>query len=99
MIPILEKMMGMDTLTDEVIAMDFLISAKSGVRNYAMAVTECATPEVKAVLMKQLEEAIDTHEQIMNYLMNRGLYHPYNLNEQIQLDLQNIQTAMNIPSP
>ena len=95
---IVEYMTGLNTLTDEVIAMDFLTNAKSGVRNYAMAVTECATPEIKAVLTKQLEEAIDTHEKIATYLMQRGLYHPYNINEQIQLDLQNIQTAMNIPS-
>jgi similar to spore coat protein len=96
--PILEHITGMNTLTDEVIAMDFLIDAKSGVRNYAMAVTECATPEIKAVLTKQLDEAIATHEKISSYMMQRGLYHPYNINEQIQLDLQNIQTAMNIPS-
>jgi similar to spore coat protein len=96
--PILEYVTGLNTLTDEVIAMDFLINAKSGVRNYAMAVTECATPEVKAILTKQLDEAIATHEKIMSYMVTRGLYHPYNMNEQIQLDLQNIQTAMNIPS-
>lgn len=95
---ILEHMTGLNTLTDEVIAMDFLTNAKSGVRNYAMAVTECVTPEIKTVLSKQLEEAIDTHEKIMIYMMQRGLYHPYNVNEQIQLDLQNIQMAMNIPS-
>jgi similar to spore coat protein len=95
---ILEHMMGLNTLTDEVIAMDFLITAKSGVRNYAMAVTECATPEIKSVLTRQLDEAIATHEKITSYMMSRGLYHPYNVNEQIQLDLQNIQTAMNIPS-
>ncbi|NIK76492.1 hypothetical protein FHS15_001617 [Paenibacillus castaneae] len=96
--PILEHMTGMNTLTDEVIAMDFLINAKSAIRNYAMAVTECATPEIKTILVKQLEEAIDTHEMITSYMMQRGLYHPYNVNEQIQLDLQNIQIAMNIPS-
>ena len=43
--PILEHMTGLHTLTDDVIAMDLLINAKSGVRNYAMAVTECATPK------------------------------------------------------
>ncbi|MCU6791223.1 spore coat protein [Paenibacillus sp. WQ 127069] len=96
--PIIEYITGTNTLTDEVIAMDFLNNAKSGVRNYAMAVTECVTPEIKTVLSRQLEEAIDSHEQIMNYMMKRGLYHPYQVNEQIQLDLQNIQTAMNIPS-
>lgn len=96
--PILEYITGMNKLTDEVIAMDLLINAKSEVRNYAMAVTECITPEIKTVLAKQLEEAIDTHEMILTYMMERNLYHPYNVNEQIQLDLQNIQTAMNIPT-
>ncbi|AWB46565.1 spore coat protein [Paenibacillus sp. CAA11] len=96
--PILERLTGVNTLTDEVIAMDFLLNAKSGVRNYAMAVTECASPEIKQVLVKQLEEAIDSHEMITAYLEKRGLYHPYHINEQIQLDLQNIQTALNIPS-
>ncbi|AHV96044.1 spore coat protein [Paenibacillus sabinae] len=96
--PILERMTGMNTLTDEVIAMDFLITAKSGVRNYAMAVTECATPEFKSVLIKQLEEAIDLYELIADYTVRRGLYHPYNLKDQVQLDLRNIQTALNIQS-
>jgi similar to spore coat protein len=95
---LLEHLTGMNKLTDEVIAMDFLINAKSGVRNYAMAVTECATQEIKAVLTKQLDEAITTHEKIASYMVSRGLYHPYNVNEQIKLDLQNIQTALNIPS-
>ncbi|CAI6058629.1 spore coat protein [Cohnella sp. JJ-181] len=96
--PILEYMTGMNTLTDQVVAMDMLTSAKSGVRNYAMAVTECATPEVKTVLAKQLEEAIDLHHSIADYMAERGFYHPHDLNQQIQLDLQNIETAMNIPS-
>jgi similar to spore coat protein len=96
--PILEHIVGLSTLTDEVVAMDFLLNAKSGVRNYAMAVTECATPEIKAVLTKQLDEAITTHEKISSYMIQQGWYHPYNVNEQIQLDLQNIQTAINIPS-
>ncbi|RUT33676.1 spore coat protein [Paenibacillus zeisoli] len=95
---IVEYMTGLGTLTDEVIAMDFLMNAKSGVRNYAMAVTECVTPEIKQMMMKQLDEAIDSHEKIINYMMQRGLYHPYHISEQIQLDLKNIQTAENIPS-
>ncbi|MGC5770900.1 spore coat protein [Paenibacillus pabuli] len=96
--PILEHMTGLHTLTDDVIAMDLLINAKSGVRNYAMAVTECATPEIKQILMKQLDEAIDSYEKISNYMIQHGLYHPYHIPEQIQLDLQNIQTAMNLPT-
>ncbi|MFP4975176.1 spore coat protein [Paenibacillus sp. CN-4] len=95
---ILEHLLGVNTLTDDVIAMDFLMNAKSGVRNCAMAVTECATPEIKQILMKQLNEAIDSHEKITNYMMQRGLYHPYHVPEQVQLDLKNIQTAMSILS-
>lgn len=94
---LLEYLTGMNKLTDQVIASDFLISAKSGVRNYAMAVTEAGTPEVKAVLMKQLEEAIDTHERITAFMLEMGWYHPWNMKEQIQLDLQNMQVALNVP--
>ncbi|NQX46574.1 spore coat protein [Paenibacillus tritici] len=96
--PIVEHMTGLNTLTDDVIAMDLLMNAKSGVRNYAMAVTECATPEVREILMKQLGEAITSHEKITEYMLQRGLYRPYHIPEQVQLDLQNIQTAMDIPS-
>lgn len=94
---ILEHLTGMNAMTDQVIAMDFLIAAKSGVRNYAMAVTEAGTPEIKATLTKQLEEAIDMHERIAMYMIERGWYHPWNVKEQYQLDLQNINTAMNVP--
>ncbi|MDN4068285.1 spore coat protein [Paenibacillus vini] len=96
--PLLEHLTGLHMLTDDVIAMDFLMNAKSGVRNYAMAVTECTSPEIKQILMKQLDEAIDSHEKISNYMVQHGLYHPYHIPEQIQLDLKNIQTAMNISS-
>ncbi|MBH0329588.1 spore gernimation protein GerQ [Brevibacillus brevis] len=94
---ILQSLAGMGGLTDQVIAMDFLISAKSGVRNYAMALTETGTPEIKAILTKQLEEAIDLHEKISLYMIERGWYHPWNIAEQIELDQQNIQTALHLP--
>ncbi|MDF2647261.1 MAG: spore gernimation protein GerQ [Paenibacillus sp.] len=95
---ILEHLTGMHTMTDQVIAMDFLISAKSGVRNYAMAVTEAGTPEIKEILSKQLDEAIDTHEKIVKYMMEQGWYHSWNIKEQIQFDLKNIQIALNAPT-
>jgi similar to spore coat protein len=94
--PIIEKLTGIDVMTDQVIAMDYLITAKTGVRNYAIALTETATPEIKAVMYKQLQEAIGCHEQITNYMLQRGFYHPYDVNEQIELDIKNIQTALAI---
>lgn len=94
---ILQNLIGMGAMTDQVLAMDFLISAKSGVRNYAMAVTEVGTPEIKTTLTKHLEEAIDMHEKITMYMIERGWYHPWNVDEQIRLDQQNIETALNVP--
>lgn len=94
----IERLMGVDTLTDQVIAMDMLVSAKAAVKLYAMAATESATPAVRAVLEKHLFEAIDTHERLSAYMMQRGFYHPYNVPEQIRLDRTNIETALTIPT-
>ena len=49
------------TLDDLAIATDLLLSAKNGVRTYAVALTETATPEVRKVLKKQLDKAIELH--------------------------------------
>lgn len=94
---IIERLTGMDKLTDQVIATDFLIAAKTGVRSYAMAVTEAATPELKTMLTKQLDEAIDTYEQIATFMTDRGWYKPWNIAEQIGMDLQHIETALQLP--
>ncbi|MGZ4159846.1 MAG: spore coat protein, partial [Neobacillus sp.] len=50
----LQNFMGMGGITDQIIATDYLVSAKSAVRNYAAAITETATPELKEVLREQL---------------------------------------------
>jgi similar to spore coat protein len=95
---IIEYITGMDVLTDQVVAMDLLITAKSGVRNYAMAVTEAGTPEIKEVLTRHLEEALDLHEQIASYMLEKGWYYAWNTNEQLNLNLKNIDTALNLPT-
>ncbi len=95
---IIEYLTGMGTMTDQVIAMDLLMAAKSSIQMYSVAATEAGTPEVKGIFDKHLHEAIDTHEKIMSYMMKRGFYHPYDVPEQIKLDLQTAQTALNIPS-
>lgn len=95
---IVKNLTGMDVASDQVIAMDLLISAKAGIKLYAVAATESGTPEVKAIFEKHLFEAIDTHEKVTRYMMQKGFYHPYNIAEQIQLDQRTAQTALNLPS-
>ncbi|TDL82438.1 spore coat protein [Peribacillus frigoritolerans] len=96
--PIIENFTGMNALSDQVVAMDMLISAKSGVRNYAMAVTEAGTPEIKEILTRHLVEALDFHEQLSAYIAEKGWYHAWDTNKQISLDLNNIETALNLPT-
>ncbi|MEM4996870.1 spore coat protein [Priestia sp. SB1] len=96
--PIIENLTGMNALSDQVVAMDLLIAAKSGVRNYAMTVTEAGTPEIKEMLTHHLVEALDMHEQISAYMVEKGWYHVWDTNEQISLDLNNIDTALNLPT-
>jgi similar to spore coat protein len=93
---IIQNMMGMGGMTDQVIATDFLISAKAGIRNYSVAITETATPELRTALREQLRAAIATHERITNYMVSRGFYHPHSLQEQLQVDLTVTDTALNL---
>lgn len=96
--PIIQNLTGMSALSDQVVAMDLLIAAKSGVRNYAMAVTESGTPEIKEMLTRHLIEALDMHEHISLYMEEKGWYHTWDTKEQINLDLNNIDTALNLPT-
>jgi similar to spore coat protein len=93
---IIENMTGTNNLTDQIIAADLLISAKSGIKDYAIALSETVTPEVRNVLRRQLDEAIVSHEQVTNYMMSKGWYHAYDVKEQIRLDIQNAKTALNL---
>jgi similar to spore coat protein len=93
---IVENLTGMNTLTDQVIATDLLIAAKAGVKNYAIALTETASEDVRTTLVKQLNEAITHHTRISNYMIQKGFYHPHNVSEQIRLDMDNAQKALNL---
>lgn len=92
----IQNMVGMGGMTDQVIATDFLLAAKTGVRNIALALTETHTPEVRDALKQYLMDAVDTHEQISKYMVAKGYYHPNNLSEQLNVDLTAAQTAMNL---
>ncbi|WP_449539675.1 spore coat protein [Ferdinandcohnia sp. Marseille-Q9671] len=93
---LIKKFMGMGGMTDKVIATDFLISAKAGIRNIAFAITEVSTPQVRDVLREQLRNAVETHENITNYMIQNGMYHPDDLREQLQTDLAITQTALKL---
>jgi len=73
-------------LADMTFAMDFLIRAKEGVRNTAVALTETASPDVRALLRKQLMQGIAMHQEITDLMVSKKWFHPHDLSEQYKLD-------------
>ncbi|MDF2685823.1 MAG: coat protein [Clostridia bacterium] len=93
---LIQNIAGMGEMTEQIIATDFLLDVKNGIKNYAAALSETATPEVRNVLKKHLDAAIFTHEKIIAYMMDKGYYHAYNLQEQIKIDLEASNTVMEL---
>lgn len=77
-------------------AADLLIFAKTSVRNYAIAITETATPILRDTLNKQLQRAITMHGRIFNYMYDKGLYPAYDLKKLLQNDINNARKALDM---
>jgi spore coat protein CotF len=73
-------------LADTTFAMDLLLRAKEGVRNIAVALTESASPDLRALLRNQLMQGIAMHQEITELMINKKWFHPYELSEQYKLD-------------
>lgn len=78
--------LNMPELADMTFAVDFLVRVKDGVRNTAAALTECASPDVRAMLRNQLRQGIQLHTELTELMVRKKWFHPYELNEQYQLD-------------
>jgi similar to spore coat protein len=87
---------GMPNLADSAFAMDFLLAVKSGIRNYSFAITETANPELRNVLTKQMEVAMDLHIEVSQLMIKKGWLHPYDFKEQFPIDLKAAETAVQI---
>lgn len=74
-------------MTDQVIATDLLIACKSGLKNYAAAISESASPEVRNTLITQFSKAVSLDEHV--------LYDPA---QQLQLDIQIADKALSLPN-
>lgn len=68
--------------------------AKTSVRNYAIAITETATPQLRETFRKQLLLAIGLHEKVFNYMYERGMYPAYDLGQLLANDVRNANAAL-----
>jgi len=81
---------------DAFYAGDLLAFFKTAVRNYGIAITETATPELKQVLKKQMVGAVDAHTRIYNYMYQRGLYPSYQLDKLLANDVNLARKALSM---
>lgn len=96
MASIIQNMAGMADMTEQVIATDLLIASKSAIKNYASALAETTTPEVKNTLRRQLDDAFNANDRISTYMMNKGYYNAFEPQAQMSMDRQASDTVMNI---
>ncbi len=75
---------------------DLLGFFKAAVRNYAVAVTETATPELRNVLARQLQSAVNAHARIFNYMLERGYYPSYDLQKLLNNDINLAKRALSM---
>lgn len=88
--------LNMPEMADMTLAMDFLSRAKEGVRNTAIALTETASPDVRALLKAQLHQGIALHQEIAELMMRKKWFHPYELPDQYKLDMLGAQQTSQI---
>lgn len=86
----------MPYMADSALATNFLMTAKNGVRNLAFAISETASPQLRAVLRQQLVEALAMHTEVSTLMMKKGWFHPYQLDEQYRLDTSSADTTLKI---
>ncbi|PLR76300.1 spore coat protein [Bacillus sp. V3-13] len=91
----MKNMTGMDAMNEQVIATDFLFATKADIKMIARAITESATPEVRETLTQYLNDSIDKHQEITDYMVSKGYYHPNDMSKQLSIDLQAAQKATN----
>lgn len=87
---------GMPHLADSAFAMNFLLAVKNGIRNYGFAITETTSTELRGILFKQMEAAIDLHGEISDLMIKKGWLNPTDFNKQYQIDLKSAETAIQI---
>ncbi|AEI43955.1 spore coat protein [Paenibacillus mucilaginosus] len=69
---------------------------KTAVRNYAIAITETATPQLRDTFVRHLNAAIALHAKVFAFMYERGYYPAYNLDQLLAGDVKNATRAIQL---
>lgn len=75
---------------------DLLGMSKTLVRNYAIAITETATPALRQVFTKHLSNAINLHAKTFNFMYERSYYPAYQFERLLENDVQLANRALSM---
>ncbi|SNZ17142.1 Coat F domain-containing protein [Terribacillus aidingensis] len=93
-----ENAKGMPDLMDSAICTEMLITAKSAVNNYAIAITEAVHPELRQTLVRHLDEAIDMQGAISALMAQHNWLFPADPKAQYPFDRKAANTAIDVVS-
>jgi spore coat protein F len=68
--------------------------AKTAIRNYALAITETATPQLRETFQRHLFNAIGLHARVFGFMYERGYYPAYDLQQLLNNDVRNARIAL-----
>lgn len=84
----------MPEMADSAIALDFLLSVKTGIRYYAVALTETSSQVLRQALYRQMEQSIDLYEEVVTLMLEKGWLYPHDVEKQIELDIKSAENAL-----
>lgn len=93
---IIQNLAGMGDMSEQIIAADFLLNAKATVRDYGIALSESSSPEMRKILQKQLESAINLQERIQKYMQTRNYYQVYTPSELVHSSRKSSGASMSL---
>lgn len=79
---LISMMAAKKQMDDQTIANDLLMGSKTAASGYLMAALEAATPELRSMYIRAVNEILDEHSMLMELAINRNWYKPYELPEQ-----------------
>ncbi|KGR88432.1 spore coat protein [Rhizophagus irregularis] len=87
---------NMPELTDSGVALEFLLTTKTGIRNLAIAITETSTPSLRKLMKIQLNVMLDLYDEITELMMKKEWLKPFDLDSQKELDIKAAENAISI---
>ncbi|RUL48678.1 MULTISPECIES: spore coat protein [Lysinibacillus] len=87
---------NMPELTDSGVALELLLSLKTGVRTLSIALTETASPALRKILRTQLDVLLDLYFETSELMMKKEWLKPYELSHQKEMDIKSAGNAISI---